>query len=80
MIFCIDCRWLVHKSKDNTTRVPTLLEMNHDCRFPSNVTMGISWLCSHELYMKKPSEINRENNCEWYMSKYKENKDSGEKC
>ncbi len=73
MIFCIDCRWLVHEfmvahhCKDN------LLEnMDYDCRYPSNVTIKNSWLCSSEIYMKKPSEINRANNCEWFGPKYKE--------
>lgn len=66
MIFCIDCRWLVHEDKDNL-----LEDMDYDCRYPSNVTIKNSWLCSREMYMKQPSEINRGNNCEWFASKYK---------
>lgn len=67
MIFCIGCRWLIHEETDNV-----LEEIDYDCRYPSNVTVRNSWLCSDEIYMKKPSEINQNNNCEWFASKYRE--------
>ena len=79
MIFCIECRWLnsdetalavetsIYRINDNV-----LESMDYNCRYPSNVTVKNSWLCSNEMYMKKPSEINQKNNCGWFASKYKE--------
>lgn len=66
LVFCSDCRWLVYDSCDSV-----LEATDYDCRYPSNVTIKNSWLCSQEQHIKKPSEINQENNCEWFATKHK---------
>lgn len=68
LIFCMDCRWLVRdESTDNV-----LEDTDYDCRYPVNVTVNNSWLCSEEVYMKKPCDLNKKNDCGWFASKFRE--------
>ncbi len=72
LIFCQDCHWLDYRTKSAMDSV--LEALSYDCRYPENVTIKTSWLCSTNVYERKPSEINAANDCRWFKSLWKENK------
>lgn len=67
LVFCIDCRWLLHKeiavTRDSIN--------SYDCRYPANVTKKNIWLASEDHYINKPEKLNQNNDCSWFAHKLK---------
>lgn len=59
-VFCSKCKWCLDMVKAICI-----------CTAPENKTKKWSWYSEWNHYIGDPRDINRDNNCEWYMKKRK---------
>jgi len=59
-VFCKKCKYLL-------TKEIYLSDIEYDCIHSNNREYKRNWLNPYFLFRKKPSKINKNNNCLWYQ-------------
>jgi hypothetical protein len=65
---CSDCQSFKCEYINNGTN-PVVDFTTVKCEYEDNKRLAIDWYGVHDVYLKRPSEINKNNDCKWFLSK-----------